>query len=344
MEKDGIPTSSQGRLDFIPLVSPVTRTEVKAFRREHEPAGFWRGRGPYIFAGVIFGFIFIMLLFLAFLSYEGNGSFSLFGVAPIIAVLFAMILFTAQKLLYERSSNLLKIHRFASRNNLSFRFDKPAYNHNGLIFDEGESREFKEVLVFPDKIEVGNFKFVTGSGKNRSTHMWSFVKIKLPRRLPHMVLDAKQNNGFRTFSNLTDVFDKSQTLSLEGNFDQHFTLYAPKQYERDALYIFTPDVMAAIIDSGSAYDMEVIDDDLYLYRNGYFDLTLPGTYRSIFGVVDVIAKKLQGQSDYYADEKIGDRSLNIITPQGSRLKQGINWLAVAIFIGYIAFYVMEWFF
>lgn len=37
-------------------------------------------------------------------------------------------------------------------------------------------------------------------------------------------------------------------LSLEGDFDRYFTLYCPGDYERDALYVFTPDLLALLID------------------------------------------------------------------------------------------------
>ena len=45
---------------------------------------------------------------------------------------------------------------------------------------------------------------------------------------------------------------RTQVLSLEGDFDRYFTLYCPKEYERDALYVFTPDLMALLDRRGGA--------------------------------------------------------------------------------------------
>ena len=38
-------------------------------------------------------------------------------------------------------------------------------------------------------LDLGNYQYTTGSGKNRSTHKWGFLALHLDRRLPHIVLD-----------------------------------------------------------------------------------------------------------------------------------------------------------
>lgn len=57
---------------------------------------------------------------------------------------------------------------------------------------------------------------------------------------------------------------RDQRLSLEGDFDRYFELSAPKGYERDALYLFTPDVMAWLIDDVRGFDVELIDRQIVL--------------------------------------------------------------------------------
>lgn len=236
-----------------------------------------------------------------------------------------------------------RLFKFAERNNLSFIQNRPDPAYAGMIFDEGNSRVIDNAFVFPGRAEIGNYTYVTGSGKNRTSHAWAYVKVKLPRRLPNMVLDAKKNNIFGRFSNLPDTFDKNQTLALEGDFNEHFTLYAPKQYEPDALYVFTPDVMARLIDSGSSYDMEVIDDELFMYKSGRINLASETDLKAVLAIVDAIGKDLREQTDYYADERVGDRTRNIVAPQGARLKHGINWAVVVIIIAIVFFQLVEWF-
>ena len=82
--------------------------------------------------------------------------------------------------------------------------------------------------------------------------------------LPHIVLDSTGNNSVFG-SNLPVTFDADQLLGLEGDFDRHFSLYCPADYERDALYLFTPDIMARFIDNAAVLDVEIVDDWLFLY-------------------------------------------------------------------------------
>lgn len=58
--------------------------------------------------------------------------------------------------------------------------------------------------------------------------------------------------------------DREQRLSLEGDFDRHFALYCPAGSERDALYLFTPDILALLIDRVRGLDVEVVGDRLLL--------------------------------------------------------------------------------
>ncbi len=81
-------------------------------------------------------------------------------------------------------------------------------------------------------------------------------------RLPHIVLDPP-----RATASVLGLWERGQHLSLEGDFDRYFRLYCPTGYERDALYLFTPDVMARFIDSAATLEVEIVDDWLFLYSS-----------------------------------------------------------------------------
>ena len=151
-----------------------------------------------------------------------------------------------------------------------------------------------------------------------------------------MVLDAKANNLLR-ISNLSNTINRSQVLSLEGDFDSYFTLYAPEQYKRDALYVFTPDVMAALIDHGKEYDIEIVDDMMYFYSSTPFALDAPEQYERTLAIIDTIRDELVDQAGYYADERVGNREMNTVAMEGQRLKMRISFvtavtIAIVIYI------------
>jgi hypothetical protein len=224
-----------------------------------------------------------------------------------------------------------QLHAFAAANQATFieNIDNPG--QPGLIFQEGDDRHIKDCLTIQG-VEVGTAKFTTGSGKNRQTHEYGYLRMKLPRKLPHMVLDATANNYFGRFSTLPTNFDRSQKLSLEGNFDSYFTLYAPKAYERDALYVFTPDVMHIFVEQAYNYDVEIIDDNLYLYSNRPFDIANATQLKGLLNLAAAINPEMQSQTDYYYDERVASRAMNVVSEPGRRLNRGFGWLSFLVFI------------
>jgi hypothetical protein len=161
------------------------------------------------------------------------------------------------------------------------------------------------------------------------------MALHLDRKLPQMVLDSKANNGLFGSSNLPVYFDKKQILSLEGNFNEFFTLYCPREYERDALYVFTPDLMALLIDNAAPFDVEIVDDWMFVYSATPFPSANPGVYQRLFHIVDTVGAKTLSQTDRYVDEKVGSFDANFIAPQGRRLKRGFSVGAVIFIVAFL---------
>ena len=120
--------------------------------------------------------------------------------------------------------------------------------------------------------------------------------------LPHIVLDATSNNGLFG-SNLPSTFARSQRLSLEGDFDRYFSMYCPEGYETDALYLFTPDIMARFIDNAAALDVEIVDDWLFLYTKRDAVTLDPASWAWMFGAVAATLDKL-AQWERWRDDRL----------------------------------------
>ena len=166
------------------------------------------------------------------------------------------------------------------------------------------------------------------------------MALQLDRALPHMVLDSRANNGLFGGTNLPATFTKDQVLSLEGDFNNYFTLYCPKQYERDALYVFTPDLMALCIDNAAPFDIEIIDKWMFVYSAAPFDMSTGAIYQRLFGIVDTVGAKTLTQTDRYADERVPTFAANFVAPQGARLKRGVPVVAIVIGVLAIGFWII----
>lgn len=319
-------------LDYSILNQPVTRADIDTFKAVSAKP---QNRIAVIAVFVALGIIALLFILMTTLGNAANP----IGLAA--AGMIGFIVFSAVIATRVNLKRRAKLYKFATINGLQFLYDVANPSYVGMIFDEGDSRRINEAYVFADGTEIGNYQYSTGSGKNRHTHHWSYVRIKLARQLPHMVLDARKNNLFGNFTNLPDSFSRNQTMSLEGDFNEYFTLYAPKEYERDALYVFTPDVMAAVIDAGQAYDMEVIDDNLMLYSSDRGVLDSEDRLSALLAIITKIGNELRDQSDYYADERVGSRVANIVAEPGRRLKNSVSVTTIIAIVLIVIYHIIN---
>lgn len=353
------------RLDFTPLTTPVTKEEIAAFRRESKTGTV---SATSIIMLIVVG-IAIVLFFTTIVrvsTSSGGGMASSVTLIVVIAVVLTGLFFLYRILSRGIWRRRLAITRFAAANGLDYAVKTPRPNFPGAIFALGSSRQAPERLYRGGDrpLDLGNYQYTTGSGKSRRTHNWGYLAIKLDRMLPHMILDAKANNFLGT--NLPVSFSRDQVLSLEGDFDRHFTLYCPKQYERDALYVFTPDLMARLIDEAALFDVEIVDDWMFLYSARTFDLAAPATLARLFRIVDTVGDRTLSRTERYADSKLNNSKLadstlaaadapattsasplhsrmavNQVANQGRRLKRGVPIIGIIMFAVIVAFWSLN---
>ncbi|TPW70784.1 hypothetical protein [Schumannella sp. 10F1B-5-1] len=328
-------------VDYAPLTSDVTRADVRALKQAQ---GSGSGVAPAVLLAVVGGIIAVI----AFVAAGGvgvlAGQSSPSRLLPVGIVVLIGAGIAAGGVLGSqgRWRDFVRLDRFARANGLVFRASDPAPAYSGAIFGRGGSRTVSPHLMAASGrfTEIGNYEYTTGSGKNRRTHRWGFAVVRLDRRLPHMVLDSRANNSFLG-TNLPVAFDRDQVLSLEGDFDRHFTLYCPREYETDALYVFTPDLMALLIDEASPFDVEIVDDWMFVYSTNPFVLTQPAVWDRLLRIVDLVGVKMVQRTERYRDERVAPTTAasalagalpDVVAPQGRRLRRGFPVAAVVIVV------------
>ena len=313
---------------------------LSSINTDHSFKRFLRSpRSPLALVGAVVLFGIAVVIITSFASGMVITLLINFGVVGLILTVFYTIMIKHQHQKKEREAMLA----FAADNNLDIQIDNTSINHTGMLFGIGEKRVIKQAITIPvtnSWIEIGNYSYVIPGSKHDKTVTIGYMHTKLPRRLPHIILDAKANDklGINAFATR---LDRKQILSLEGDFDKHFTLYAPKQYERDALYILTPDVMHTLITHARDFDVEIIDDDIYLYGSRPFDLAYAETWKHLLSVISTVNPEFTSQTDYYADERVYSRSANMVAPSGQRLaRQGIGLAGVIVVVLVSAFQIV----
>lgn len=321
-------------IDYQSFSLPVTLRDTVTYLKKY-------ARENSIITYVSVGLFLAGLTFCLFLFIGASGD--IIDVS-LVSLFVAVLIIGVPLALYVKVKTAIKIERFAVSNGFLYRNDA-APDHSGLIFNEGDSRmiinEFSGGFELGE-FSVGNYKYETGSGKHRKTHKYGFARIDLPRHLPNIVLDAKSNNFLGRFSNLPVSFGRDQRLSLEGNFDTSYDLYCPSTHKTDALYIFTPDIMEMMISNGKDFDIEIIDNQLFLYKSGYFNLTNAAVIANVMSVLEIFDAKLQRRTDYYADSRVGDRALDQVARSGKRLRanSAYAWVAIVVVV-YVVYRVVS---
>ncbi|WP_137845740.1 hypothetical protein [Microbacterium sp. 2FI] len=363
-------------MDARPLIEPIDRAAVSAFTAELRRDG----RVPAAFGGtsaatsvivvvvvaVVFGSMAVSMLGTIIASFAastpgGVGFVLLSSFVPLIilGVAFAAIVFAVTRGFSGTRERWYRLDRFARANGMTYLPHLGQPGLPGMIFGLGSARQASD-LVRGDRprfVEFGNYRYTTGSGKNRTTHRWGYVAIKLDVPLPHIVLDANGNNALFG-SNLPATFDKDQRLGLEGDFDEYFSLYCPTGYERDALYLFTPDIMARFIDNAAALDVEIVDDWLFLYGKRDFSTLDPATWAWLFSVVGALLDKF-AQWARWRDERLrADAAASAsavpftppldalrpppgVAPPGRRLQKGIPWVSFVVMGAVVLFWLVS---
>lgn len=187
-------------------------------------------------------------------------------------------------------------------------------------------------------VEWADYEIRNASRRFTYSPVGGWIKIGLRRTLPHIIVRATRR-GTRAFA-VAAVPDSGQRLSLEGDFDRSFDLYCPAGYEADALYLFTPDVMAQAIDDAGGWDIEIVDDMLLLVHPRDVVTTDPARWAEVMRTADAFATKLeqwerwretQFRDDPAVDEARLDRAL--VAPAGRRLRTSWGlaaWVSFAL--------------
>jgi hypothetical protein len=353
-----VPTDSRpmelSHVDYSALTNPITSAQVRAFRAQVRAA---QRADPKVAsssatATSIFAIVFIIAIGAIFVAVGSaiigqvaeDGAAGVGSVIPFFFIMgfIALGIFIIVKHFGSGGewATWMRLTQFAQANGMQFRSRSAHPNYPGMIFTVGDSRSAYDHInsTTGRYFDFGSYQYSTGSGKSRSTHHWGFLALKLDRQLPNMVLDSKENNTLFG-SDLPIALKRDQILSLEGDFDKHFTLYCPQEYEQDALYVFTPDLMALLIDDAGTYDVEIVDDWMFLYSPHALPPLSQATYAHLLNIVQTVGNKTVSQTANYHDDRVGSMSENIVAPQGQRLRHRTSIGAMVITGGFAVFWL-----
>lgn len=188
--------------------------------------------------------------------------------------------------------------RFAELNGWQYKYYGDPDQEKGIMFRQGNGRHISQYIegsIDDRTFRIFNYEFSTGSGKTKQTYCYTVFAFKFNGSFPHIYL----NNRFNYYG--VNIGEK---ISLPGEFEKKFSLSAPKKYEIEALEIFTPDVLANLLDNGFTHDVEFVDQEMLIFTYGQLNNfeKLEKEFNRALELEDLLDEKL----DKFKFQPIGD--------------------------------------
>ena len=176
---------------------------------------------------------------------------------------------------YQRVLAVIKVEftqQLGAELGLTYTGDASLGTVSGKWFTLGSRRSITNVLegvykTVPLRIFTYRYVVITDSGDNQSSTPFDYTVFEatLKGTVPDILAFSKKGIQYVP---ATALGFQDESLRLEGNFNDYFLLYVPKGREQEAYQIFTPDVMAVLIDKASGLHFECVGNKVYIYKEG----------------------------------------------------------------------------
>lgn len=173
-----------------------------------------------------------------------------------------------------------------------------------LVLARGIQRIVHFCMTDPrDRTIFGEYPYTivrNSSGKRTyTTYSFCYAQVKLPRKVPHVILNGRQNSF--GVSEYELVVEK---VALEGDFSRFFSVLVPPGYRRDALQLLTPDVMEALKNFAQGYDLELVRDKLFIIAKGAKgEITSAEIMRYLYRAAEKLRAEFSRQAKNYSDDR-----------------------------------------
>ncbi|MBE3077999.1 hypothetical protein HA387_06135 [Clavibacter michiganensis subsp. michiganensis] len=310
----GATALTRARLDTDPLTDRIRRRDLRAFRRE------FRRAHPEAEGIGVKARTFLMLFLtwdcvLALAAFGGIIAETLQEGAPdagvqvlfqaLIASIFAILLvvFGSWAIRSRERRGGCRVHyrlvRFAAANGMTY---LPGPMSDGRF---GSARRYFDLtrVMRPTRapgVEYGNHEIVTAGRREGAPRFGGYAMIRLAHEMPHIRVIVRRGILRRALTMMSRP-EREQRLALEGDFDRHYALYCPAGSERDALYLFTPDILALLIDRVRGLDVEVVGDRLLLTSFDDVVTRDPERWRDVIEATTALVAKVDRWERWRAD-------------------------------------------
>lgn len=191
--------------------------------------------------------------------------------------------------------------RFAELNGWRYKDTFDPNQEQGVMFKDGNIRiihDCIEGVIDGRNFRIFNYSFFIGfayATNRKKRYFYTVFAFKFKGSFPHIYLNNKTNSY---------SIRAGESIPLPTEFEKSFSLSAPKEYEIEALEIFTPDVLASLLDDKFGHDVEFVNQEMLIFFDGQIRNSeqLEREFKRALDLKDLLDEKL----DRFKTETIGD--------------------------------------
>lgn len=152
---------------------------------------------------------------------------------------------------------------FATQNNWVYSPTHDLSKESAIMLKQGDRRYARHLLLKHDfdgyPARIFNYVFTVQVGKTSMSFYYTVFGFTFRGSFPHIYLDRSGN---------VSAMHTGEQIPLPKEFEEKFKLYAPREYEIEALQIFTPDILSRLLEIDFKYDVEFINQELLVFIDG----------------------------------------------------------------------------
>ncbi len=177
-----------------------------------------------------------------------------------------------------------------------------------IMFKQGDFNNIKHVALFEEgknQTKIFQYSFSKKNSvtdKNYQAYNYTVISIKVEGSLPHIYLNYKRDSYGLNIG-------KKVSVPLE--FEKSFQVSIPEGYHIEALEIFTPEILAKILDQEIKVDIELVDNQIYFFieKQNLFGFSFDKHLKLLekqYNAAATLMAMLKPRLDRFHFEKIGD--------------------------------------
>lgn len=224
---------------------------VLSFGRRRFPFRFW----PFLFGWILWILIFVYLYFWR-VRVETS--------AQLFLIFFYLLLFPLVwgYRWFDRIARTLFWHDTAKTLGWSYTPAAAIPENQGILFQRGSNRKALHILtgtLAGRPVKLFEYEYSERVGDDKIRYRYTILSFAFRGSFPHLYLDRLKNGPGNVVG---------EHIPLPSDFEKKFALYAPREYEIEALQIFTPDLLYRILELGIPYDVEFAQGNLCVIIQG----------------------------------------------------------------------------